>query len=691
MGGSTNKAVAGDARAALARGDWAGALELLTSDHSADLSAAERVELRAQATYGLGDFEGCVTAWEELHDLFQRQSNPVEAARAAAMVAMYLMMDSGLMAAVRGWLRRARRLVEGAEECPANAIVAMCAGYERFMCGDMATAGVEAARAVEIGERLGVVPAVVIGRVCLARVAVFDGRLDEGIEGLDEVAALLMSNTVDPLTTGMMYCELICAAQGLALHDRASAWTETMEQWRHGVAFGGINGRCRVHRAEILRLSGPCDAAEVEALAACEELRPWMRREFGWPLAELGNIRLRKGDLDGADEAFVAAHAHGWSPQPGLALLRLEQGEVTAALALIGAEIAHPMNFPSKERPPFGDLRLVPLLAAQAEIAALAGDVGVATDAASRLRRIADAYPGVSINACAALAAARAALLAGDLDGAVTGSEAAIAAWCEVGAPFETASARLVLAQARRRAGNESGAQLELEAAHRGFADFGAVGRAAVVSGLLSARRVSKRSTDQSGTFRAEGGSRIVGMGEITIAVRDLKGYQYIERLLAEPDREFHVLDLVGRASAASNSVAGSAEGLDLVSAGVGAGLPAIDEAARSAYRRRLADIEDDLDDARACNDQGRIELAERDREYLLAELGRAVGLDGSPRMTGGSAERARTSVARSIRYALDRLREHDELLAGHLDQGIHTGTYCRYVGDPLVQVEWRL
>src|SRR5680860_1172989 len=106
----------------------------------------------------------------------------------------------------------------------------------------------------------------------------------------------------------MMYCELICAAQGLALHHRAREWTEAMERWRHGVAFGGINGRCRVHRAELLRISGPCDLAEQEALLACEELRPWMRREFGWPLAEFGTIRLRRGDLTGAAEAFAAAH-----------------------------------------------------------------------------------------------------------------------------------------------------------------------------------------------------------------------------------------------------------------------------------------------------------------------------------------------------------------------------------------------
>eukprot|EP01032_Pedospumella_encystans_P005438 gene5438-6459_t len=77
-----------------------------------------------------------------------------------------------------------------------------------------------------------------------------------------------MSGDVDPLTTGMMYCELICAAQNLSHHERAREWTDVMEHWRHGVAFGAIHGRCRVHRAELLRVSGPVSAAETEALAA---------------------------------------------------------------------------------------------------------------------------------------------------------------------------------------------------------------------------------------------------------------------------------------------------------------------------------------------------------------------------------------------------------------------------------------
>ena len=104
----------------------------------------------------------------------------------------------------------------------------------------------------------------------------------------------MVSDDLDPLSTGLVYCELVCALQGLAQYDAAEEWTETMERWCKTNAIGSLHGRCRVHRAEILRLRGSCDEAEREALAACEELRPYLRRELGWPLTELGRIRLQK-------------------------------------------------------------------------------------------------------------------------------------------------------------------------------------------------------------------------------------------------------------------------------------------------------------------------------------------------------------------------------------------------------------
>ncbi|RLE24805.1 MAG: hypothetical protein DRJ50_04105 [Actinobacteria bacterium] len=683
-------------RAATEQGDWGLALQLL-SEIEAPVDAAEALELRAQATYGNGDFESSVAAWEELHTLQIEAGNPEDAALAASMVAMFLMMDTGLMAPVRGWLRRAELLLAESEVVPAHAIIAVVRGYERFMCGDMDAARQQSTLAIELGSQLGVDSVVMIGRVCSARVLIFDGEFEEGLDLLDGIAVDLMAGQVDPLTTGMMYCELICAAQGLALQDRAIEWTEVMDKWRPGGAIGAISGRCRVHRAELLRVSGPCDRAEEEALGACDELRPWMRREFGWPLVELGNIRLRKGDLSGAEEAFVSAHERAWSPHPGLALLRLAQGDAATATAMIKDAIANPFEIPSKERPPFGDLSLAPLFEAQAEIASATNDVEAVTAAAASLRSIADSYPSKSLEASAALASARAALITGDSKKAIHDAAAATAAWADIGAPFETAVARMVLAESRHRSEDIEGARMDWSAARKAFENYGATLWATRAAQLLedpAARSTPTYPTQISeatatATFRCEGDTRTISYGGQSVLMRDLKGFRYIERLLADPGREFHVLDLVAIESGTATSAPARDQDNETTTMDFGGGLAVIDDEAREAYRRRLAEVEDDIEDATAMNDIGRADLARRDREYLVAELASAVGLGGRSRTVGGTAERARTSVTRSLRYALGRLAEHHSALATHLEQSVRTGTYCVYSPDPLVTIEW--
>lgn len=669
--------------------DWAAALRLLdeAGDEAQGVSA---LELRAMASYGNGDFEAAVSVWEGLHDRFVGEGDQLNAARAAVMVAMFLLIDTGLMATVRAWLRRAEQLLEDHDGTPVHALVAAVRTYERFMCGDLVESARQAKVAIGLGRRNDVDAATVIGRTAAARVKVIMGDIDEGMAELEELGALLTAGATDPLTTGMMYCELICAAQGLAMYDRAREWTEVMDRWRGAGAIGGIDGRCRVHRAELLRLSGPCEEAEAEALRACETLRPWMRREFGWPLAELGTIRLRKGDLAGAEEALLEADRHTWSPQPSLALLRLEQGNPAAALRLITDAVDHPLDIPSKEQPPYGELRLAPLLDAQAEIAQALGDGRTARAAAERLGRIAQRYSSRALAASADLARARAELIEGDHAAAIASARSAAAVWAEIGAPFETAVIRTVTAEAYERQGNLDAALLEWRAAEAGFAGFGARLRAER-SGDRARSLLGEVPPDppagatpaavRVGVFRADQGTRLVGLDGVTATMADLVGLRYVARLLAEPGREFHALDLTAVEQ-------GTLPGARVA---VAEGLPVLDDQARRAYRRRLADIEEDIEDATARNDLGRLALAERDREYLLAELRRAVGLDHRPRTTGGSAERARSSVTRSIRYGLGRLGDHQPDLASHLERRILTGMYCSYRPDPLFVVAWQV
>jgi tetratricopeptide (TPR) repeat protein len=409
-----------------------------------------------------------------------------------------------------------------------------------------------------------------------------------------------------------------------------------------------------------------------------------MRREFGWPLVELGNVRLHAGDFDGAEDAYRQAIEHAWSPQPGLALVHLARGDAELAATMIADAIEHPIDIPSKERPPFGPLRLAPLFDAQAEIAAARGDRATLERAVDELRTIAAQYPSSVLRANALLAEGRLCILQGEAERAVTLASRAVAEHTGLGAPFEAAMARLVVAEGYESGGHREQAAFERRLARDALASFGAEVWAercdALVTGSARGQvRPSVARTVPEAVFRPEGDTRTVGWGDTSVVVRDLKGFRYIARLIAEPCREFHAGDLVRLETGAAPN-----QGADV-------GVPVLDEAAKAAYRRRLAEIDEDIEEARVANDLGRIDLAERDREYLVAELQRAVGLGGRDRKVLDDAERARVSVTRSIRYSLDRLAEFAPVVAAHLQQHVRTGTFCSYEPDSLHPVDWLL
>lgn len=679
------------ARAAVAAGEWQEATRLLDSLRDKRQLSPDELDLYGRASYGAGEFEAAITAWEQAHRAQAEAGDLLGAAESAVTVAMYLMMDTGLMAPVRGWLACADRLLAGADEAPVHAWQAMVSTYERLLSGDVPAAERHATMAIEIGIRQGTLAPLALGQVAKARLSILDGDVDNGLALLDEAAVTTVSGDLDALSAGMVYCELICAMQGLAQFEQAEQWTEAMQRWRGDHAFGSMNGRCRVHRAELLRLRGSCDAAETEALRACEELRPWMRRELGWPLTELGTIRLRKGDLAGAEQALLAAHECGWDPQPSLAMLRLEHGEVDTAYTLICDAVARPRRVPFKERPPYGSLPRAPIVEAQVEIALAAGDTVVAERAASDLAEIASLSHSRAHTAGAALAQGRLALARGDAHAAATACDEAVSVWSEVGAPYEAAVARMVLAAAHRANGSDDLAQLELRAARATFERHGATLKAEQAARLCRDQVPTPASpgAPPAGVFRRDGDMRTLEFAGTKAMIKDLKGMRYIAHLLAEPGREFHVLDLVAAERGASEQDV--SHGVDELSGRTYEGDlgPVLDEQAVAAYKRRLVEVEDDLDEARRDSDTTRVEQATLERDFLVAELSRAFGVGGRHRPTGSAAERARVSVARSIRYALKRIEGRHPTLAEHLRHALHTGIYCSYTPDPRAPRTW--
>jgi hypothetical protein len=174
-----------------------------------------------------------------------------------------------------------------------------------------------------------------------------------------------------------------------------------------------------------------------------------------------------------------------------------------------------------------------------------------------------------------------------------------------------------------------------------------------------------------------------------TVRVRDLKGVRYLARLLAEPGREYHVLDLVVAATG-SDEQSNRTMTENLPRSVLGDAGEILDTQARDAYRRRLAEIEEDIEQARDGGDVERAAQADAERDVLVRELSRAFGLGGRARRAGSASERARAGVTRAIRQAIMRIAENHPPLGEHLNRAIRTGTYCAYSADPRDPPRWR-
>ena len=674
------------AHTAAERGDWQVAFDLFQqADADGQLGMAD-LPVLADVAYGSGHLDVTIDTWERAYAELSAAGELLAAAGAAVRVAMHLLFDTALMAPVRGWLARAGQLLDGEDGTPVHAWFAAVRSYERMLSGDADGARPWARRAVEVGSKCDAAAAA-IGRVAAARLLVLDGDVDRGLALLDEAGIAATSGSLDPLSTGVVYCELVCALQGLAQYDLAEQWTEAMERWAGTHAIGSLRGRCRVHRAEILRLRGHCDEAEGEVLTACDELRPYLRRELGWPLSELGRIRFHRGDLAAAEQAFLTAHEAGWDPQPGLARVLLAQGAVADAEASISDALDHPSWVPSKERPPSTDLRRAPLLDAQVEIAIATGNLDAARTACHELDNIAARFRSTALAAGAAHSRARLQLADGNAGGAQQLFVEAVRLWNEVGAPYETAIARLGLADAYRVLGADHRANLEELAAHTTL-DRITTGGGPAATPSRSLAAAAQDQTSAHNTFHREGDYWSVTFEGHTAHVRDRKGMRHLARLLASPGREIHVLDLV--AAEAGNPVPAEERAAAAHLAFGDAG-PMLDAQAKQIYRRRLAEIEDDIADARAADDHRREAQADTEREFLIRELSRAVGLGGRDRRAGSASERARAGVTRAIRQAITHIKQHQPDLADHLERAIRTGTHCAYLPDTRVSNHWNL
>jgi hypothetical protein len=191
--------------------------------------------------------------------------------------------------------------------------------------------------------------------------------------------------------------------------------------------------------------------------------------------------------------------------------------------------------------------------------------------------------------------------------------------------------------------------------------------------------------------FRREGEFWTIAYGGQMFRLRDVKGLGYIASLLARPGREVHVLELVGAATGAPADARARIAEADL-DASWGSDLdPMLDDRAKEEYGRRLAELEEELEEAREWGDTERAGRLSDETDLLTQELARAVGLRGRDRTFSSPAERARISVTKAIRTAIRLIDKQCPELANHLEASIQTGQFCSYATPGAAPPSWSL
>jgi len=384
---------------------------------------------------------------------------------AAARIAVWIAWDSaafrGEEGVARGWLHRARRLLEGQRESPEHAfLAARAAVFALLDDGDPEAAETLALEAIRIGQLLGTTDYEMLGRSLLGFARVTTGRVTEGLRELDEVSAAILGGELnDRLLIGLTGCYLIAACDRVRDHARAVQWCDRIKAHSRKWGLRPLFAVCRTQYASVCMWRGSWDEAERELTSACDELaicRPGMTSDG---LARLGELRRRQGRLEEAASLFERSGGHPVASL-GRAAIALDRGDPRSAAELAERHLRRLAARNRTERAAALEL-LIRAYAAPGH----RDDLERARAALDELRSIATDAQTSPLLASASLGAGLVAAAAGDLDAARLALEDAVDLFDRSGAPFEAARARLELVSVMDALGRTDAAVAEVDRA----------------------------------------------------------------------------------------------------------------------------------------------------------------------------------------------------------------------------------
>jgi DNA-binding CsgD family transcriptional regulator len=526
-------------REAYARRAWMDAYESLSHADRAGTLGAEDLELLATAAYMLGRGDDYQSALGRAHHAHLDAGKALRAARCAFWAGLNLMLREEMGPAM-GWFGRAQRLLERDErDCVERGYLLIPVLLGHVASGDSEAAYATAAEAAEIGTRFGDADLVALVVQEEGHALVRQGRVEEGLRLLDETMVAVTAGELSPIVTGLVYCNTIAFLQSVYELRRAREWTAALTRWCERqpdmVAHTGV---CLVHRAEIMELQGAWRDALQEARRAGERFAQEMgnRLDAGNALYRQGEVHRLRGELAAAEDAYREASRRGWEPQPGLALLRLAQGNGAAATAAIRRVVGE-----TSER-----LKRARLLPAYVEIMLAVGDVEEARSTCRELHEISEVQGSEALGAMSARARGEVALAEGDARDALVALRDAAHRWQKLEAPYEAARVRVLVGLACRALGDEDTAVLELDAARGTFEQLGAAPDLARVQSLVR----SPASVDAHGlTARELQVLRLVAVGATNKAIA-------AELVLSERTIDRHVSNILTKLRVSSRAAA---------------------------------------------------------------------------------------------------------------------------------------
>jgi DNA-binding NarL/FixJ family response regulator len=318
------------ARTAHLRRDWPGSYDAFALAADRTPLSTDDLDSLAWAAWRMGRGKESVRVAERVFTQLARTDPSAAAMKAVELALVWL--TRGDLNIGQGWMNRARRLLDGATECPTHGYLAYLDAVVALITKDTEALISRVQTMHDVCGRLNTPALTALCHVVEGLQAIQEARMEEAYGLIDEAMLPVLADQVPIDWAGEIYCVVLLFCHRLADLPRMQAWTQSMERWCQNFAgssfYGGV---CDVRRLQIHTAAEGFDLLEERlfgASRALEESDRWAAAEGYY---ELGEVRRRRGDVNGAFAAFTSARALGVEPQPGEALLRCQLGDSRTA------------------------------------------------------------------------------------------------------------------------------------------------------------------------------------------------------------------------------------------------------------------------------------------------------------------------------------------------------------------------